>query len=439
MDKLRISAAVEGFVKGDPSRFCMPGHKGNARLSKIFGDSRKDVTELSVIDNEKAVSDAEKDCAEILGVKFLRFLTGGSTAGIFSVVYAVKDYGKKLIINRSAHKSVFNILSLLNIEPVFVAEGIKDGLPVLPNEKEIEKALSDNPDAIGVLLTYPDYYGRTFDLSAIKNVVKKKGKYLLIDGAHGGHFVFVNPKLYAGNFADVWVDGAHKTLPTLNQGAAVLTNDADLICKLNDAVNIFSTTSPSYGILASVEYGIKAYNETDFTGVIKTIEETKRKIVGYGYSVLETDDPFKIPVDFGGNGVNPLTAEKILEENKVFAEMVTDRYILFMASPFNGKKDFSRLIKGIKETVKLEKNYAFEDKNAVTERVKKYLEAINSETQTVDLKDAVGRISAVNAGVFPPCYPTVVAGEKITEDVIKTLSVINAFGLSEEGKIKVIK
>ena len=40
MDKLRISAAVEGFVKGDPSRFCMPGHKGNARLSKIFGDSR---------------------------------------------------------------------------------------------------------------------------------------------------------------------------------------------------------------------------------------------------------------------------------------------------------------------------------------------------------------------------------------------------------------
>ena len=258
-------------------------------------------------------------------------------------------------------------------------------------------------------------------------------------GAHGGHFAFVNPKLYAGRFADIWVDGAHKTLPTLNQGAAVLTNDAGLLCKLNDAVNIFSTTSPSYLILASVEYGIKAYNETDFTGVIKTLEETKRKIVGYGYSVLETDDPFKITVDFGGKGVNPLTAEKILEENKVFAEMVTDRYILFMASPFNGKKDFSRLIKGIKETVKLEKDYAVEDKNASAERVKQYLEAINSETQTIDLKDAVGRISAVNAGVFPPCYPIVVAGEKITEDVIKTLSVINVFGLSEEGKIKVIK
>ena len=204
-------------------------------------------------------------------------------------------------------------------------------------------------------------------------------------------------------------------------------------------MGMFGSTSPSYLILASVEYGIKAYNETDFTGVIKTIEETKRKIVGYGYSVTETDDPLKIAVDFGGKRVNPLTAEKILEENKVFAEMVTDRYILFMASPFNGKKDFLRLIKGIKETVKLEKDYAFEDKNAVTEWVTPYLEAINSETQTVDLKDAVGRISAVNAGVFPPCYPIVVAGEKITEDVIKTLSVINVFGLSEEGKIKVIK
>jgi hypothetical protein len=55
----------------------------------------------------------------------------------------------------------------------------------------------------------------------------------------------------------MWVDGVHKSLPAFTQGAVVSARTEALAAALQKGVDIFRTTSPSYPIMASVEYAVK--------------------------------------------------------------------------------------------------------------------------------------------------------------------------------------
>ena len=101
------------------------------------------------------------------------------------MLFAVAHKGKKIIVNRNAHKSVFNACEVMKIEPVVLNQNVIEGVMVPPSADDVEKTLEEHPDAIGVLLTYPDYYGVAFDLKKVAEAVKRAKKVLLIDGAHG--------------------------------------------------------------------------------------------------------------------------------------------------------------------------------------------------------------------------------------------------------------
>lgn len=420
----------------------MPGHKGRCKFLLRLNACKLDVTELKAIDNEKIVRDAEIDCQKILGARHLRFLTDGSTSGIFSMLYAVKDMGDELIINRTAHKSVYNALKLLGIAPVVVDGRALSGAEQTPSVEITERVLDAHPNAIGVLYTYPDYYGREYQIENLSALLKKRGKLLIIDGAHGGHYKFIG-NAYAGDFADLWVDGAHKTMPTLNQGAIVCTSREDLIRKLDEGVGIFSTTSPSYPILASVEYGVKytaqkcAKTHDNFLGWLNKL---KTKLTKLGLWVMEKTDPYKLSVDFGGAGYRTDEIENLLIKKGVHAEMNDKRHILFMFSVLTSLSDLKRLYRAIKYAVSLAQKSEPKqnDKIPVGERVMPYLQAVNAENEYIPLLDAENRISAENIGKFPPCYPLVVAGERVTGEVIRELDCENTFGI-KDGKIKVVK
>ncbi len=428
---LKVLCALKKFVKSKPLILAMPGHKGKYP----FLNAKLDVTELPAIDNERVVGLAEGDCASILGAKYCRFLTGGSTAGVLSMLYAVKTYGDKIIINRNAHKSVYNGLRLLGIEPI-----ILDCKPAYPDVDEIAISLN-RKGVIGVLLTYPDYYGREYDLSRLKAECQKQNKLLIIDGAHGAHYKALGLP-YAGYYADLWVDGAHKTLPTLNQGALVLCNNLELKDRLFEGVNIFSTTSPSYPLLASIEYGVKYVNEykKSVYKVIDGIKMLKKRLETLNLAVLDNIDPYKFAVDFGGAGYNTDEVEYRLNELNVHAEMNDGRYILFMFSAFNTVRDVKKLYRVIRKAISgLSNDNAIKTPfYATVERVMPYLKATESECELTLLNDAVGKVSTDNAGLFPPCYPLVVAGEVITEQVVSALGGKNVFGV-ENGKIKTVR
>ena len=434
--QLKIQSAIKKYLSAHPTRFHMPGHKGG---KFIKAHPKMDVTELSFIGNEKAVKSAEKDVAEILSAKFCRFLSDGASAGIFASLYAVKNKGKKIIISRSSHKSLYNALKIFGIEPIIIGGLDSDGLPTIIKKEEIESNLSDQ--VIGAFLTYPDYYGRTFDIKAVSEVLKSKNKLFLIDDAHGNHYKFFNLP-YAGEYADIWVDGVHKTNYTYNQGAIVCANNLELVGALEEGVNIFSTTSPSYIILSSVEYGIKySYlkGKKDFLRVKRDNELAKEKIKNLGLKVVDSLDPFKLTVDFVSSKYSVKSAEKILEEKGIFAELIDDKRALFMFSARTKTAEFNKLIKTLKKiTLTLEKTddvKIFEcckPKKAVD-----YLTAVNGNFEYTPIELAVGKITAENFGSFPPCYPVTVAGEIILKEKLEFLEGRDVFGITD-GKIKTL-
>lgn len=433
--KLHVDSAIKKYLSASPVRFHMPGHKGGKFLNN---NCKKDVTELSFIGNERAVRLAEEDCAKILGAPHLRFLTDGATSGILASVHAVKDFGKKLIINRTAHKSVYNAVKLLGIEPIIIGENFIDGLPSMVTVEEVENALNSNNDIIGALLTYPDYYGRTFDIEGISKALKKANKIFIVDNAHGNHYAFYGENVYAGKFADIWIDGVHKTNLTLNQGAIICCRQ-EFNNSVDESVDIFSTTSPSYPILSSIEYGIKySYErgERDFSRLNRSLEKIKEELHGLGISTLKSKDFLKLCVDIEGSMLDISLAEKLLEENGIFAELIGSRYILFMFSAKTKERELKKIPKVLK---KLKPKEIFKGQTYIKpQRVISYLDAVNGETEYVTVKDAVGRVCAENFGIFPPCYPVCTAGEIINKEAIKLIEGKEIFGV-RDNKIKTLK
>ena len=260
--------------------FHTPGHKKRGA----------DITELSYSDNLSAptgvIGQAQADIAHILGADASFLLTDGSTSGVYAMLMALRDAGvRKLAVPVCSHVSVLRGSSLMGLELIPVAQEFSGGIARKPTVEVVRHAM-ETADAL--ILTSPDYYGFFPDLGAIAELMQAQNKPLVIDGAHGSHLH--GTALHASNYASMWVDGVHKSLPAMTQGAVVSANGiwTDLLA---ESVPCFRTTSPSYPILASIEYAVKyPRNER----IERAAEGVKRAL-----GALENPDWSKIVIPFG--------------------------------------------------------------------------------------------------------------------------------------------
>lgn len=432
---------LKRYADGSFARYHMPGHKGIGE-GELGGIYPYDVTELSFSDNlmhpTGVILQAERDLAHITGAERSRILTGGSTLGVLASVYAAKRFFKgkaaKLAICKSSHKSVYNALKLLNIEPVFLPEKIVNGLPVLQTEGIAELL---NNDVIGALITTPDYFGRVTDLKKVRALLPKNA-LLLVDGAHGAHLSVLNGAK-GEKYADLCVESAHKTLKTLTQGALLNIYNKELIDFVDEGLSVFGTSSPSYPIMASVEDGYKTLaekGERAFGGVKEALQRFK-DLLCEDFSVIKNDDVLKLCIDLNGHADGE-TVGRSLEEKGIFAELSCGRFIIFMLSDNFGFSDAERLADALNHAERGNAHYDMTDDVPLLTRVAAYLSAANADSEVVELSAAVGRISATDAGLFPPCYPLITCGEVLDKRVIDRLSADNTFGLNGK-RIRVVK
>ncbi|MEG0157279.1 MAG: aminotransferase class I/II-fold pyridoxal phosphate-dependent enzyme, partial [Anaerovoracaceae bacterium] len=190
---------LKEHAKKQPISFHMPGHKGAALYHKYgYGDfftdlADLDITEIPGADNlfqaEDIIQSVQEAYRELYQVKASYLLINGTSGGLIAAILATVPRGKKLIMARNCHKSVFNALTLGGIEPVYAypEEGPVAG-PISP--QEIEALLKANPDGEAVILPSPNYYGICSDIEAIAKIVHQAGKVLIVDQAHGAHLKF---------------------------------------------------------------------------------------------------------------------------------------------------------------------------------------------------------------------------------------------------------
>ncbi len=392
--------------------FHTPGHK----------IGKWDITELSFSDNLSApsgcIAEAEKEIAEILGAEKSFILTDGSTSGVLATLYAAKLLGaQKLAAFDQTHKSFFNGCALLGITPlVYTDKG--EEIPFPPTVEGLKRDFpSVLEEADGVFITSPTYYGRVADLENLRAYCNEKKKLLLVDGAHGGHLHF-DRKIYAGEYADIWVDGVHKSLPSLTQGA-VVSAKVGFEEALRLGVDIFRTTSPSYPIMASVEYAVKyPRNETLEKRVREFAEKNGRIFVG--------EDWTKVCARFGKFA---FAVQAEMESKGIYPEFCDGNILTFYLSPATKNREWKKLTKALR---KLFKKYPYEEAKFFQRAPAPLSLNENGKTEWVELSRAEGKICANDCGMFPPCTPLIKRGEKISKEKIELLcSSSNVYGLVE--------
>ena len=434
MDIKDVKSAIDSVVKRNTARFFMPGHKGLGSVMLHY-----DVTELDGTDNlhhpQGAIHTAQHLASAAFGALHTFFCVNGSSVGLHTIIMSICKRGDTLIVDRGCHISVINALVLNDVRPVFVYPKYnnKFGINVGIEPDDVSQAIRENPNAKGVLITTPTYYGVCSDVNSIAIIAHKHNMPLIVDEAHGAHFCF-NKALPLSALecgADVVVQSAHKTLTCLTQGA-LLHIGSDRIDKqtVQENLNMLHTTSPSYLIMSSIDGArceMERIGEARLKRLIAECSKVRKKVNETGaYLCLDKlcdvydYDETRIVI----NVRNAFDVQAMLRDSyNILVEMVDGLNIVFIPTINNRTTDFSRLIKALTEIAKTLPPY--EDiENEQMPRAKLVMppaQAYYSQTEVLSPKDVVGKIAARSVYKCPPCMPILCPGEMVTKEISNKL------------------
>lgn len=438
----------------------MPGHKGkNTLLDWAKYIPAIDSTEVygndSLHDPRGIIKESQELAAKAFGATNTIYSVNGTTGSVYIALSTITNPGDKVLIQRECHRSVYNgaILNRLELEYIYTNYNERYHIYTGVNPDDIEYKLKENPDIKAVVITYPNYFGICSDIKKIAEIVHKYDKILLVDEAHGSHFIFSDrlplSSLRAG--ADIVVQSIHKTLPSFTQTSMIhVGTDRVDIDKLRTMSSIYQTTSPSYLFMASLELA-RAYMEGEgrlrLNRNLNAIEELMNTLQHVGevtvFSGDEQDltihdkDITKIPISV--KGISGIELSRILRENYgIYMEMADLYYSLALTSTMNELMDFKKLTKAVYEIAKSKPHSNIDNIDFNLPKPKKVLpiyEAFYSKKKTVNLKDSIGKVSSSFVIPYPPGIPLLCPGEVITPELIDYIDFANDYGIEIIGLI----
>lgn len=447
MYKYEILTQLNKFKGKDKVRMHVPGHKNSSDFRSNFPVAPIDFTELDFSDDLNCpcgvIKKAQEDIAVILGAQRAYITTDGSSSGVMVMLFCAQAHGNKIIVPRNSHKSVFNACRILNIEPVIVQGEETDGVLMPPSPDLIETLIVNDVNISGMIIASPDYYGNIAPLGTYSAILKKYNRLLFVDEAHGAHLALnENREGHASAYADIWVDGAHKCLPTLTQGSVLCVNNPSLFARAEEGLSVFRTTSPSYPVMASVEYGVKYFiNNPKQLAKAKGLAEELRYALN-GLKLYPSQDWTKLAVDFKALGISPYLAQGLLQKKGIYPEMNDGRYLLFYLSPCLetfAVMDVKNALLTVCANKKIRDTYVRLPSIPKCERTYSFLYAYKQKYEWIPLDGAIGKMSADNVGVSPPSLPVLVAGEIVTREAVAKISAAKSTYGVIDGMIKVVK
>ena len=339
--------------RGKRARMSMPGHKGKLRLfdSDIF---EYDVTELPGTDNllapEGAIAESQQLFAAETGAAHAFYSVNGSSACVLAMLLYLEP-GDGVIMARDFHKSAENALHLSGARPVYVE--LEMDSAAIPQPVETERMLSairENPGAKAVYITSPNYYGMCADIRAIAEAAHGAGMLLLVDAAHAAHFAYspLLPDAPAQAGADIWCISLHKTLPACNQAAALCCGRNVDEGRLKQRLNMVQTTSPSYLLLASIDFARGFMAECGETALARLAADIEDFADALELPLAQGEDFSRLTVDVSSKGISGFEAAALLAQMGIYVEGADERRLLLIATASDGPQDFAAVAAAIR-------------------------------------------------------------------------------------------
>ena len=433
---------LEQLRDEDIISFHVPGHKMGKIFDKLgYNDILEkiytlDTTEIEGTDNlhnaKEVIKQSQERAARVFNSDKTIYLVNGSTCGIQAAIMSTCPPKSKIIVNRDCHQSVINSCILGDITPVYIDSEICRETNILKgvNYSKAKEIIDNNLDAKAIILTYPTYYGETYNLQDICNYAHDKDMIVIVDEAHGAHLELSDrlPKSAINLGADIVIQSTHKTLPSFTQSSMVhIKGNRVDYNKLLSILRIIESSSPSYLFMSSLELAVDIYEKHGkelMESLLNNIDKFKDKFKSnHDVYIYNEMDKTKIFISLKNIGMTGYELDEILRsEYKIQCELSNHYGVLLICTIGNEEEDFICLETALKDILNKYKNKgAIEDTDYPVSIPKMKLtprEAFYKEKKRVKLKDSIGKISGEYIIPYPPGISLISPGEIISEEII---------------------
>ncbi|MGN0107704.1 MAG: aminotransferase class I/II-fold pyridoxal phosphate-dependent enzyme [Hominilimicola sp.] len=440
---------LKNYASQNRISFAMPGHKNGRGLRKDLVSL--DVTELDATENlhhgGEYVQGAQKLLSRLYGSDKSYILTGGSTAAIQSMICGAVRHDGTLLASSDCHMSVINTCALLGINIRFFPKETDNIFSVPKSTGTLKKHLTPATDA--VIITSPNYYGICSDIKKIAEECHENNIPLLVDEAHGAHFIADSrfPET-AVKYADAVCQSAHKTLNAMN-GAAYLHVNGKLIDRnrLEKSLYMFQSSSPSYVIATSADIAREEISDGGkWDRTCNLCRDFRKKIAGTEIKVLENDDMTRLVFNFSEFEITGFDVSAMLSQKGIDIEMADLFNIVLIVTPSNTAEDlnvlFSALTEIISHTSKRKEKITILPPPVCTETLSPQ-KAFFAPQEKIALSEAAGRVSCATVVPYPPGIPVIYTGETMRLEQIEFIEKMTAAGAEitglTNGKITVVE
>ncbi len=408
----------------------------------------------SLMEPKGVIAEAQAMAAKAFGARRTYFATNGTSTANKVIFQTLLAPGEKLLLDRNCHKSVHHGVVLSGAHPIYLDSALnrKYGLYGPVPKKTLLKEIQKHPDAQALILTSCTYDGLRYDLAPIVEAAHRKGIKVIIDEAWYGfarfHPAFRPTALEAG--ADYATQSTHKVLSAFSQASMIHINDPGFREHLfRENFNMHTSTSPQYGLIASLDVARKQAVMEGYKLLSRTLElaeEVKRMINSTKvFRVLELEDllpektrhdgirldPTKVTIDISGCGytVDDLQKE-LFERYNIQVEKSTFNTLTLLLTIGTTRSKVSRLYDALmriarenrapRRLVQTPEIPAF-TKLKFLPRDAYYcggeLVPVFDDRERVNRKLA-GRVCADQIVPYPPGIPVLVPGQLITAKIV---------------------
>ena len=459
-----IYEALQKFRNMRVVPFDVPGHKhgrGNPELTAFLGQQcvAVDVNSMKPLDNlchpVSVIREAEMLAADAFGAANAFLMVGGTTSSVQSMILSACKRGDKIILPRNVHRSVINALVLCGAVPVYVNPEVDTrlGISLGMEREQVQKAISENPDAVAVLVNNPTYYGICSDIKATVKMAHDAGMLCLADEAHGTHFYFGEnmPVSAMAAGADMSAVSMHKSGGSLTQSSLLLTGENINSGHVRQIINLTQTTSGSYLLMSSLDISrrnLALRGREVFAKVVSMANYARDEInsiggyYAFGSELINGNSIF----DFDRTKLSVYTRDIGLAGIEVY-DILRDEYdiqiefgdignILAYLSMGDRPQELERLVSALAEIRRLyekDKSGLLNQEYIDPEVVTSPQEAFYARKKSVPIKESAGLVCSEFVMCYPPGIPILAPGERITKEILDYILYAKEKGCSMTG------
>ena len=451
--------ALRDYGTRGAGRYHVPGHKGGLGIDPEFRETLGEgaleldlplvIPGVDVGASPTPFEEALELAADAWGARQTWFLSNGATQGSHAICVALAGLGSEVVVQRNVHASTIDGLILAGLRPTWVAPELNPDLGIAhcPTPESLEITLADSPNAVGVIVVSPTYYGVVADVRALAEVAHSWSVPLIVDEAWGSHFPFHRalPEHALSQGADLVLSGTHKMVGSLSQSAMLhLGHGAGELLDeriIQRALTLVSSTSPSSLLLSSLDAARRhavLQGPALIEDALTALANARAAIRAIpGLDVLDDRmlkhpsvydyDPLRLAIDVRGVGASGFELAELLRDGRDdHLELCSENMLVAVfgiGEPVCETSD--RLVQGLKAAVEQLSDRTRGRRRRALQPPPRWgplsmtpREAFLGPQEAVPVEQAVDRVAAESLAAYPPGIPNVFPGERLTAQTL---------------------